>query len=253
LDTFLDEFQGKRHCVTIDSAYMGDTMGQIDLEEWKINTVGTAQTNRTGAPAAVDVQKLKVGTYERIFWQHQMLNLCYVVWSDNNKVKTLSNFHSPDVLEVVLGLLRKMRVDGKRDRDKSEVPCPVQMKDYCETFQLIDKGNGAEAHYDMGGKSRTHNWLPKLVFWLWNMSMHNAYKIYLALHKQYTPDQKYSSMKQCVKELTFDLLQRGDSMRKRKEEHPGYTVNLSQILGWTAGRKTRSDAKLMPPLAETTT
>jgi hypothetical protein len=80
-----------------------------------------------------------------------MLNLCYVVWSDNNKVKTLSNFYSPDVLEVGLGMLRKMRVDGKRDRDKSEVPCPVQMKDYCEMFHLIDKGNGAEAHYDMGG------------------------------------------------------------------------------------------------------
>jgi len=59
-------------------------------------------------------------------------------------------------------------------------------------------------------------------------------------------------MKQCVKELTFDLLQRGDSMRERKAEHLGYTVDLSQILGWTAGRKTRSDAKRMPPSAETT-
>ena len=152
-------------------------MGQIGREEWKINMVGTAQTNRTGAPAAADVQKLKVGTYESIFWQHRMLNLCYVVWPDNNKVKTLSNFHSPDVLEVGLGMLHKMRVDGKRDRDKSEVPCPVQMKDYCEMFHLIDKGNCAKAHYGMGGKSRTHNWSPKLVFRLWNMSMHNAYII----------------------------------------------------------------------------
>jgi len=118
---------------------------------------------------------------------------------------------------------------------------------------LIDKGNGAEAHYDMGGKSRTHNWSPKLVFRLWNMLMHNAFKIYLALHKQYTPNQKCLSMKQCVKELTFDLLQRGDSMQERKAEHPGYTVNLSQIHRWTAGRKTQSDAKWMPPSAETTT
>ena len=80
--------------------------------------VGMAQTNRMGAPAAADVQKLKVGTYVSIFWQHRMLNLCYVVWSDNNKVKTLSNFHSPVVLEVGLGMLHKMRVDRKRDRDK---------------------------------------------------------------------------------------------------------------------------------------
>ena len=117
-----------------------------------------------------------------------MLNLCYVVWLDNNKVKMLSNFHSPDVLEVGLGMLHKMRVDGKRDRGKSEVLCPVQMKAYCETFHLIDKGNGAEAHYDMGKESHAHNWSPKLVFQLWNMSMHNAYKIYSALHKQYMPD-----------------------------------------------------------------
>jgi len=153
LDTFLNAFKGKGHCVTMDSAYMGDTMGQIGREEWKINMVGTAQTNRTGAPAAADVQKLKVGTYESILWQHRMLNLCYVVWSDNNKVKTLSTFHSPDVLEVGLGMLCKMRFEGERDRDKSELPCPVQMKDYCETFHLIDKGNGAEAHYDMGGRA----------------------------------------------------------------------------------------------------
>ena len=77
---FLDVFKGKGHCVMTDSAYKGDTMGQIGQEKWKINMVGTAQTNRTGAPAAADVQKLKVGTYESIFWQQRMLNLCYVVW-----------------------------------------------------------------------------------------------------------------------------------------------------------------------------
>ena len=60
-------------------------------------------------------------------------------------------------------------------------------------------------------------------------------------------------MKQCAKELTFDLLQRGDSMRERKVEHTGNTVDLSQILKWTAGRKTRSNAKWMPPPAEMTT
>jgi hypothetical protein len=29
LDTFLDGFKGKGHCVMMDSAYMGDTMDQI--------------------------------------------------------------------------------------------------------------------------------------------------------------------------------------------------------------------------------
>ena len=50
-------------------------------------------------------------------------------WYINNIVRipfSVGNFHSPDVLEVGLGMLRKMRVDGKRDRDKSE--CHVLCK-----------------------------------------------------------------------------------------------------------------------------
>jgi len=62
LETFLYAFKRKRHChcVTMDSAYMGDTMGQIGREEWKINMVGMAQTNRTGAPAACSGGRTKV-------------------------------------------------------------------------------------------------------------------------------------------------------------------------------------------------
>ena len=53
------------------------------------------------------------------------------------------------------------------------------------------------------------------------------------------------SMKQCINELTYDLLQRGDSIQEQMAEHPGNTVDLLQILGWTAGRKTRSGEKGM--------
>ncbi len=52
----------------------------------------------------------------------------------------------------------------------------AQMRDYCEIFHQIDKGNGAEANYDLGGKSRLHNWLPKLILRLYNMVLNNAYK-----------------------------------------------------------------------------
>ena len=76
-----------------------------------------------------------------------------------------------------MGVLRKKRdKDGKQERHKTDVPCPAQMKDYCNTFHLIDKGNGAEASYDLGGKSQLHDWSPKLVFRLYNMALNNAYK-----------------------------------------------------------------------------
>ena len=70
----------------------------------------------------------------------------------------LSNFH-------VMGVLQKKRDGkGKREGMKSKVPCPAQTKDYCAIFHLINKENGAEVNYDLGGKSRLHNWSPKLIF-----------------------------------------------------------------------------------------
>ena len=45
----LEDFKGKGHCVTMDSAYMGDIMAQIGRHVWLVNMVGTAQENRTGA------------------------------------------------------------------------------------------------------------------------------------------------------------------------------------------------------------
>jgi hypothetical protein len=86
------------------------------------------------------------------------------------------------ILEAGMGVLRKKRDEvGKRERHKMEVPCPAQTKDYCATFHLIDKGNGAEALYNLGGRSRVHNWSPKLVFRFFNMALNIAYKMYTAL------------------------------------------------------------------------
>ena len=66
----------------------------------------------------------------------------------------LSHFHSPEILEVGMGVLQKKRDDNeKQERMKPEVPCPLQTWDYCNTFHLIDKGNGAEASYFLGGRA----------------------------------------------------------------------------------------------------
>ena len=150
LSVMLDAFKNKGHCVTMDSAYMGDIMAMIGRDVWRINMVGTAQANRTGANIEC-TKSMKKGTYESVCWQHVWRNLCFAVWSDNALVRTLSNFHGPVILKAGMGVLRKKRdEDGKRERHKTEVPCPAQTKDYCATFHLIDKGNGAEASYDLG-------------------------------------------------------------------------------------------------------
>jgi hypothetical protein len=68
--------------------------------------------------------------YKFMMFQHQSKSLSYIMWVDNNIVRTLSNFHTPEISEVGKGVVRRRR---------------VEQKDYCETFHLIDKGNGKES------------------------------------------------------------------------------------------------------------
>ena len=64
----------------MDSAYMGDTMAQIGHHEWKVNMVGTAQMNRTGADVKTIKNGMKKGTYESVMFQHNTEPLVYAMW-----------------------------------------------------------------------------------------------------------------------------------------------------------------------------
>ena len=100
------------------------------------------------------------------------------MWSDNNIVKTLSNFHLPTILVILAEgeeVLRKRKVDGEHERHQSWVPCPIQNQDYSGTYHWIDKGNGVESNFDMDGTSRTHNWAPELTMSHFNMTLNNAF------------------------------------------------------------------------------
>ncbi len=143
---------------------------------------------------------MKPGTYDSVMWQYNKKPLMFAAWGDNSVVKTLSNCHGQEVLAVGDGMNRKRRGNnGKRERVSTEAPCPAHMKYYCQTFHLINKGSSTEKTYDMGGKSRTHNWLPKNILGLINMSMANAYRIYCTMLAEQTPDRKSLSMKDAIK------------------------------------------------------
>ena len=241
----LDSFKQKGMCCTLDSAYSGDTLFQIAREEWGVNLVGTCQSDRTGAgPASADdKKKMKAGTYECNLYQHDTLPLSYTMWADNSVVKTLSNFHTPEILEAGSGVNRRRRVDGMREFDSTAVRCPLQQKDYSETFHLIDKGNGKESKYDLGGQTKGHNWAPKLVMRFFNMCMGNAHTMYSALVKEHTPSRVLLKMKECVNMLAHHFMQTGPPIRKRKAQHPIPSRDLTNILDFGCGRKHRSDAK----------
>ena len=121
----LEEFKNIGMCITVDSAYMGNIIGQISREVWKINFVGTCHSDRTGAEVKETKNKMTVGTYESIIYQHTSKALVYTMWANNTIVKTLSNFHLPEVLAIGAGMLRRGKHDGVWDAHKTEVPCPA--------------------------------------------------------------------------------------------------------------------------------
>ena len=218
----------------MNSAHMGDVMAQIGVYEWLVNMVRTAQANRTGADVNEEKDRMKIGSYESVCFQHNTMPLCFAMWADNNIVKTLSNYHSPTILPEGPGVMRKKKgADGKREFRQSPVPCPQQSKDYSETFHLIDKGNGAEAKFDMGGHSRTHNWCPKLVWRLFNMSQNNAYQIYTTLVEKHTKGRRFLEMREAVQEMTHSFCQRGAPMRSQKAEHPAHVRDLTNVFDST--------------------
>ena len=119
--------EGKGHCVTMDSSYMGDIMALIGRHGWLINMVGTANENRTGDDTKEKKKGIKKGHYESILFQHNNKPLCYVMWSDNNIVRILSNFNPPKILQD--GLLKKRWVGGVRKRHQTSVSCPEKKWD----------------------------------------------------------------------------------------------------------------------------
>ena len=229
---------------------MSDAMCQVGREEWGINMVGTCQSDRSGAgrvaKATVAARGVKVGTHETVMYQHKEKPLTYAIWADNNYVKTLSNFHGAVLLRG--GMQRKLRdpVTKRRNKDFSDVDCPEQQWVYCNTYHLIDKGNGNEAKYDLATESHLHGWSPKLAARYFNMNINNAYKIHCYLFKKHHPGQVVMPLKECIHNLTHSLLQTGAPMRKRGY---GWTPNPTKDITTSSsvdGRKVRSDSSRQP-------
>jgi hypothetical protein len=135
------------------------------------------------------------------------------VWANNAIMKMLSNYHGAVILEAENGLMqRAMDKSGKRAMRQKAVPCPAQTREYCQTFHLIDKGNGKEVKYDMARKRRLHNWVP------------NLYVVYKELVIR--EGGKSLLMGQAVRELVHSLCQWGAPTWNRVATHLAHLHNM---------------------------
>ena len=167
---------------------------------------------------------------------HNNKNLVYAAWSDNAIVKTLSNFHGALSLDAKNGVMRRGKDEnGSREMKQKAVSCPAQTKEYCETFHLIDNGNGREAKYDMAGATRSHNWAPKLVFRMFNMAINNAYVMYRELVSRQWDGGKPLLMGKAVRELAHSICQQGEPIRNRATTHPSHLRDIDRVDGHLTG------------------
>ena len=77
------------------------------------------------------------------------------------------------------------------------------------------------------------------------MALNNAYKMYTALVKEHMPERRFLRMGDAVRELTYDLCQRGPAMWKKRAEHPSWIQDVTKLFGCVTGRKIQYDAKRM--------
>ena len=69
-EMMLKRFNGNRHCITCDSAYMCDIIAQVSHNEWKINMVGITQSDWTGADIKSTCDRMAKRMYKTAVWQH---------------------------------------------------------------------------------------------------------------------------------------------------------------------------------------
>ena len=120
----------------------------------------------------------------------------------------------------------------------------VQNKYHSKSFHFIDKGNGAETKFDMGGTSKVLNWAPKLTmrFFTWRSTM--QFLIYKALTGKHTPARRRLKMPAAIKELVNAGMQQGNAMKfPSSTEYPEHTRDLINVFDYGSGWGLCSDTR----------
>jgi hypothetical protein len=107
---------------------------------------------------------------------------------------------------------RRDPVMKKRVREQSDVDCNAQQIDYCKTYHEIDKGNGAEAKYDLSTELNLHGWGQKVAARNFDMNLNNTSKLYGFIYKRVHPSLIPMPLKEGIHNLAHSLLKRGDPM-----------------------------------------
>jgi hypothetical protein len=157
--------------------------------------VGTTRHNRKHFPKELlkEVETCARGEY---VWRQHGSMVCFS-WMDKKPVNLLSTFNDP---------LEKSTIKRRTGKDLFDVSCPSVVPDYLRTMRGVDVFAQRQSYSKIGRRSK--KWFYSLVWFMFDVAIHNAFILHQKKHKQ----QHYSE-KDFRKQL-MDQLVHGFTSRK---------------------------------------
>lgn len=163
--------------------------------------VGTTRHNRKHFPKQIldEVKECERGEY--VWRQHDQI-VCFS-WMDKKPVNLLSTFCDAQEQSVI---------KRRAGRELLDVACPSVVPTYLRTMRGVDVFSQRQSYSKIGRRSK--KWFYSLVWFMFDMAIHNAFILYQKKHNQ----QHYAE-KDFRKQL-MDQLVNGFSSRRKKGRVP---------------------------------
>lgn len=177
MNRMLEGYENRHHILYCDNWFTSTNLLTRFLAK-KIYLCGSVNLNRLKLAAHSPLKQDFNKTLKRFESQHwQCGDMQLVVWKDNKVIKVLYNHispHSPDTTVTRY----------TQEHERMEVPCPKALHDYFHRARDIDIYDQLCNSYIIGRKSM--NQRTRLVWWLVNLCIVNAYTLHERSHTDLT-------------------------------------------------------------------
>jgi hypothetical protein len=158
-------YQHRNHILYMDRGFTSPAL-LLELLHKGIRCCGTVRKNRKDLPSDLLTSSSQLHDHEYAYRQKGELGA--VVWKDRRLVYMLTTHTSP---AEVSSIERK-----NEDGTTIQQPVPTTVADYNKHKSGVDTIDQLHAYYSIGRKSK--KWWPRLVWWLIDMCIINAYSLY---------------------------------------------------------------------------
>lgn len=230
----VQNYEDKHHVLFCDSWFTSPTL----LDSLKHNGIlccGSVRRNRKGLPPPSSMSKKSVQQLHRgESIQRQKEDMIFCIWKDQKVMSILYNHTSP--FEVTT--LDRWDDSG----NKISITCPQAIRDYFYHARSVDIINQLHYSYPTGRKS--NKCWSRLVWWLLDISIVNAYKLWSTQNQHPRQlDFRDQLMRQLVEQLPPDQRSQRQIRRPKAadclaKDHYSLSINVERDCKYCSNRST---------------